>query len=238
MFISLGFATGAILGSLSYALALRSLEKESFWGRSYCPHCKKTLQWYDLFPIASFLLYRGKCRYCHKSISKEYLLVEIVMGILIAYLFWQQFDIFSLFFISILSVLFITDLKKMLIPDRIVLPAIVIALAAKPFAGNILTALGIAGFFYALILITKGKGMGGGDVKLGAFIGLGLGFPNGILALVLSFFFGALVSLALIFLGRKKFGQTIPFGPFLVIGSLIALFWGSNILDWYLQLGT
>lgn len=235
MFISFGFIIGAILGSLSYALALRSLGKESFWGRSYCPHCKKTLQWYDLFPIASFLLYRGKCRYCHKSISKEYLLVEITMGILIAFLFWQQFNIFNLFFATALTILFITDLKKMLIPDRIVLPAIVIALLAKPFAGNILTALGIAGFFYALILITKGKGMGGGDVKLGAFIGLGLGFPNGIVAIFLAFLLGAAFSIAALILRKKRLGQHIPFGPFLVIGSLTSLFWGEKIINWYLQ---
>lgn len=223
------------MGSLSYALALRSLGKESFWGRSYCPHCKKTLQWYDLFPIASFLFYRGKCRYCHKSISKEYLLVEITVGILIAFLFWQQFNIFNLFFVTILAILFITDIKKMLIPDRIVLPAIIIALAAKPFAGNILTALGIAGFFYALILITKGKGMGGGDVKLGGFIGLGLGFPNGIVAIFLAFLLGAVFSIVALILRKKRLGQHIPFGPFLVLGSLIALFWGNSILDWYLQ---
>lgn len=237
MLISLGFIIGAVLGSFTKALADRSLTNRTFWGRSYCLHCKHALRWYDLFPILSFVFLRGKCHYCHKSISKEYLLVEIVLGLLIAFLFWQQFDIFNLFFISILSVLFMTDIKKMLIPDRIVLPAIVIALAAKPFAGGILTALGIAGFFYALILVTRGKGMGGGDVKLGAFIGLGLGFPNGILALALSFFLGALVSLALIFLGKKKFGQTIPFGPFLVTGALIALFWGDKIINWYL-LGT
>lgn len=235
MFISFGFIIGAILGSLSYALALRSLGKESFWGRSYCPHCKKTLQWYDLFPIASFLLYRGKCRYCHKSISKEYLLVEITMGVLIAFLFWQQFNIFNLFFVTALAILFITDLKKMLIPDRIVLPAIIIALAAKPFAGNILTALGIAGFFYALILITKGKGMGGGDVKLGGFIGLGLGFPNGIVAIFLAFLLGAAFSIVALILRKKRLGQHIPFGPFLVLGSLIALFWGEKIINWYLQ---
>lgn len=232
MLISLGFIAGAILGSLSYALALRSLGKESFWGRSYCPQCKHVLRWYDLLPILSFILLRGKCRYCHKSISKEYLLAEIAMGILIALLFWQQFSIFNLFFVTILTILFITDLKKMLIPDRIVLPAIVTALIAKPLPANILTALGIAGFFYALILVTRGKGMGGGDVKLGGFIGLGLGFPNGILAVVLSFFLGALISLGLIFLGKKKFGQTIPFGPFLVTGSLIALFWGKQIINW------
>lgn len=157
------------------------------------------------------------------------------MGILIAFLFWQQFSIFNLFFVTALTILFITDLKKMLIPDRIVLPAIIIALAAKPFASNILTALGIAGFFYALILITKGKGMGGGDVKLGGFIGLGLGFPNGIVAIFLAFLLGAAFSIVALILRKKRLGQHIPFGPFLVLGSLIALFWGEKIINWYLQ---
>lgn len=235
MLISAGFIIGAILGSLSYALALRSLGKESFWGRSYCPHCKAKLRWYDLFPILSFVFLRGRCRYCRQSISKEYLLAEISMGILIAFVFWQQFSIFSLFFVTALIILFVTDIKKMLIPDRIVLPSIIIALIARPLPANILTALGIAGFFYALILITKGKGMGGGDVKLGGFIGLGLGFPNGIVAIFLAFLLGAAFSIVALILRKKRLGQPIPFGPFLVLGSLIALFWGNSILNWYLQ---
>ncbi len=293
-----GFILGTILGSFVKALADRSLTNKSFWGRSYCPKCKSKLHWYDLTPIVSYILLRGKCRYCHKKISVEYLVVEVVMGLLIGFLFWQslgsvqvtgyrlQFQdillllnlIFKAFFISILAVLFITDLKKMFIPDRIVVPAIVISViylaaitiykvgylyyylsqtrvgqlllppysdyfqnhalqTAQPFWGGVAAALVIGGFFYLLIIMTKGKGMGGGDVKLGAFIGLGLGFPNSIVALILSFISGAVFSLVLIFLGKKHFGQVIPFGPFLVLGSLIALFWGQRIIEAYLQLG-
>ncbi len=96
----------------------------------------------------------------------------------------------------------------------------------------------IGGFFWGLIIITRGKGMGGGDVKLGAFMGLMLGFPQSLIALILSFLTGAIFSMILIIFGKKHFGQTIPFGPFLVIGSLVALFWGNQIIDWYLHLGT
>lgn len=222
------------------------------------------------------------------------------MGILVGFLFWQSlgsvqvtgyrlqdfqtiqtfFDLaFKTFFITVLAILFLTDLKKMLIPDRIVLPAIKISIifmifitiikviflyftlnqttigkfllppksdffqrhaliTAEPLLGGIAMALAIGGFFTVLIMITKGKGMGGGDVKLGAFMGIVLGFPLGLLALVLSFLLGAVFSLILIFLGKKHFGQVIPFGPFLVTGSLIGLFWGKEILDWYLHLGT
>lgn len=293
----IGFLLGLVLGSFCLVLADRSLTKQSFWGRSYCPHCKRNLRWYDLFPILSFILLRGHCRYCRKVIKIEYLVVEVVMGFLVGVLFvleFQNFPLFSdffkltiffldllfkTFFIVVLASLFLTDLKKMLIPDRISLPAIWISLIfmsgitiykvgylyyylsqseigrlllpphspyfqrhaaviAQPLVGSILSGLGIACFFTLLIIITRGKGMGGGDVKLGALIGLALGFPLSLVALVLSFFTGAVLSIFLIIAGKKHFGQTIPFGPFLVLGSLISLFWGNQIMDWYFALGT
>lgn len=247
---SAGFILGTVLGSFAKALADRSLTNRSFWGRSYCPKCKQSLRWYDLFPILSFISTGGKCRYCHKRIGVEYLLVEIVMGILIGFLFWQSLFtpdlIVKTFSITILAVLFITDLKEMFIPDRIVIPAIIISLVylmflaiykmnLQPLFGPVLMALLIGSFFMALIIITRGKGMGGGDVKLGVFMGLALGFPQALIALIIAFLSGAIVSLMLIVGGKKHFGQVIPFGPFLVIGSLAALFWGDQILKWYLD---
>ncbi len=291
VWVSAGFILGLVLGSFIKVLADRSLVRQSFWGRSYCPNCKKHLRYYDLFPILSYLSTRGRCRYCHKKIGLEYPLVEVVMGLLVAFLFWQTFQslqftvyslqflslIFKTFFITILAVLFITDLKKMFIPDRIILPSLVIGFilslgitiykvgylyyflskslvgklllpphsdyflrhalfAAEPVLSGILMAAIIGGFFWGLIIVTKGKGMGGGDVKLGAFMGLMLGFPQALIALILSFLTGAVFSIILIIFGKKHFGQTIPFGPFLVLGSLIALFWGDQILNWYLSL--
>lgn len=302
MFIILGSILGLVLGSFVKALADRSLKGKSFWGRSYCPKCKKTLRYYDLFPILSFISTKGRCRYCHNKIGFEYPLMELVMGVLIAYLFsqysnnfqllisefkFQVSDIyavsilisnlfFKIFFICVLVVLFLTDLKKMFIPDRIILPSIKIGFifslvlsvykvgylyyflnntlfgkyllshsdyfqrhafyTLEPFLYSIMIGLLIGGFFWGLIIITKGKGMGGGDVKLGAFMGLMLGFPQAVLAILLSFISGAIFSIFLILLGKKSFGQTIPFGPFLVLGSLVVLFWGEKILNWYLSL--
>lgn len=244
--VILGFALGTILGSFVKVLADRSLGKKSFWGRSYCPKCQHKLAWYDLFPIFSYIFLQGKCRYCHKKIGKEYLLVELVMGILIAFLFWYSLSLLELisktFFIVILAVLFLTDIKEMFIPDRVILPSIIIGIVlnlitAQPFFFSLLTGLLIGAFFYGLIIITRGKGMGGGDVKLGAFIGIMLGFPQAIAAIILSFLTGAIFSIVLILTGKKHFGQTIPFGPFLVLGSLIMLYWGNQIIDWYLHLG-
>lgn len=289
---SAGFLLGAVLGSFIKVLADRSLSRQSFWGRSYCLSCEKGLRWYDLFPILSYLLLKGKCRYCRNKIKLEYLLVEVVVGILIGYLFWQSFQniqsfdfqflifisglLLKTFFISVLVTLFITDLKEMFIPDRIILKALVIGLislmaltvlkigylyyflsqnevwryllspysdyffrhsllSAQPLLGGIMMALIIGGFFYGLIVITKGKGMGGGDVKLGAFIGLMLGFPQSLVAIILAFLTGAIFSVGLIVIRKKHFGQSIPFGPFLVLGSLITLYFGQNVLDWYLS---
>lgn len=304
MSLIFGFILGTILGSGIKVLADRSLTNKSFGGRSYCPNCKKKLRWYDLFPVLSYIFLKGKCRYCHEKISVEYLLVEVAMGILMAFLFWQQSSKFQFlilnfksisnvqnfqflifffelilktFFIAVLAVLFLTDFKKMFIPDRIVLPAIVIGIIlslaivltkiaylyfyllqtdlgrlllppkneyfqrhvwqiTEPFLWSLLTGAVIAGFFFSLIIVTRGKGMGGGDVKLGAFIGIMLGFPAALFALVFSFLAGAIFSLGLIILRKKHFGQTIPFGPFLVLGSLIMLFWGDQVISWYMRL--
>lgn len=298
----LGFCLGISLGSFIKVLADRSLtEKDNnsvwykpFLGRSYCPKCKKALRWYDLFPIFSYLILGGKCRYCHKKISPEYPLVELVSGVLIAFLFWNGFDkflnapnifeqvislsdlFFKTFLISIFLAVALTDLKKTLIPDRIMFPAIVISisylafitifkiyylyysligtvlgkyllppysdyfrrhalLVADPLLGSFSAAIIISGFFLSLIILTKGRGMGGGDVKLGFFIGLGLGFGGGLLATILAFVTGAITSLFLIVLGKKGFKQNIPFGPFLVLGSLIVLYWSDPLLKWYTQ---
>lgn len=292
-----GFVIGTVLGSFTKVLADRSISSKSLWGRSYCPSCKQKLSWYDLIPILSYLNLRGRCRNCSKKISIEYLLIEVLMGVLIAGVFLKIDSlvipdligdpyksvasifniIFESFFVTILVAVAITDIKKTLIPDVIMLPAIIIAFLAQlafsifkigylyyylsqslvgklllpphsdyflrhvflislPFLEAVLIGLLIAGFFMALILITKGKGMGGGDVKLGAFMGLGLGFPNALLAVILAFIIGAVFALGMIFLKRKHFGENIPFGPFLVLGSLIAQFFGNQIVDWYLKL--
>ncbi len=107
---------------------------------------------------------------------------------------------------------------------------------AEPLYYGCLMAFLIGLFFYILIVLTKGKGMGGGDLKLGVFLGLAFGFPYSLVVLMLSFLLGALFGLGLIILRLKKFGQTIPFGPFLSLAGIITLFWGDKILAWYLSL--
>lgn len=106
----------------------------------------------------------------------------------------------------------------------------------QPLLMGCLMAVLIGFFFYILIIFTKGKGMGGGDLKLGVFLGLVFGFPYSLVALMMSFLLGSLFGIGLILTGKKKFGQTIPFGPFLSLAGIISIFWGGQILGWYLSL--
>lgn len=251
-----GFIIGVVLGSFIKATADRVILNKSLWGRSYCLHCKKRLQWYDLIPLFSCLVLRGKCRYCHRKIPFGDFLTEIILGLVVGVLFWLRVSpvlnppflselIFQLFIIVILSLIFIIDLKTGLIPDLVTYPASIIALfylflsslwqgAWTPALWAVLSGLGLAGIFTLLIILTQGKGMGWGDVKYVLFLGLALGFPNSLVAVFLAFLTGAVVSLALIVFGKKHFGQTVPFGPFLSLGALISLLFGSQIINWYL----
>lgn len=272
-YLGMGFVFGAALGSFTKVLADRSLKRQGINGRSYCPGCKTTLRWYDLLPVISFILIKGRCRYCRRKIGLEYIVIEIISGIIFSLLFSQLpysvfFSqdyfrtfitltdlLFKSFSICILLSVALTDIRKMLIPDRIILPSIVIAciylisitLIKTVYFGYMLiileslfypasAAILIAGFFYSLIVVTKGRGMGGGDVKLGAFMGLVLGFEMSMVALMIAFLSGSVVGILLIISGKKSFGEHIAFGPFLVLGSITALLWGKEILQWYLSL--
>lgn len=249
MILILVFILGLCVGSFLLVLIDRIPKDESFIkGRSYCDHCKKKLQWFDLIPLLSFIFLKRKCHYCHKKISFYYPLVELTTGALFLLIFnqiqisnFKLNDFFSLlyyfFIVSSLIVIFFTDIKYGIIPDKIVYPSIIIAFLYLILNINylllnhLLSAFSALGFFLLIFLLTKGKGMGFGDVKLSFLMGLVLGFPKIISALYLAFLTGALVSFILIICRKKKFfGATIPFGPFLVIGTITSLFWGEKLI--------
>jgi len=232
--------------------------------RSHCPGCQKTLAWYELIPLASFLILRGRCRHCRESISWQYPLVELSAGLLFVLIFNFQFSIFnefSIFKISIsgwlgliwllyvaavLIIIFVYDLKHYLIPDKILWPALGITflyrlvealnLGGWGFLNPLLSALAAAGFFLAIVVLTRGRGMGLGDVKLAFLMGLMLGWPMIGLALMLAFFSGSVVGIFLVIKGAKKMDSQIPFGPFLIGGTVLALLWGGGILNWVWRL--
>ncbi len=252
------FIFGLTLGSFLNSIIYRLPSGESFLiQRSYCPYCKHKLGWKDLIPIFSFLILKGKCRYCHQPISLQYPLVELATGILSVLIFWIfnfGFDlafgfwnlIFYLVIACFLIIIFVYDLKHYIIPDKIIYPAITLALIFNfqlsifnqfsILKFSIYSALGAAAFFGAIVLMSRGKWMGVGDVKLAFFMGLFLGFPNILIALFLAFFIGAIIGIGLIISGKKTLKSEVPFGPFLVVGTFTALFWGQAIINWYLNL--
>ena len=255
-----GLTIGSFLNCIIYRL---KEDKGFFWGRSYCPLCKHKLSSKDLIPLLSFLILRGKCRYCRKPISLQYPLVELATAILFVFIANQQLTISNqqltilsiinscfLFLVScFLIIIFIYDLKHFIIPDEIIYSAILVSgiwhLVSGVFfdlytkyeiLNAIYTALGASGFFLAIYLISQGKWLGFGDVKLAFFMGLFLGSPNILVALFLAFFIGALVGLGLIIAGKKTLKSEVPFGPFLVTGTFLAMFWAKEIINWYFNL--
>ncbi len=250
------FIFGVCIGSFVNCLIYRLEQNKSIMGRSFCPNCKHSLEWRDLIPIFSFLFLNGKCRYCDKKISYQYPVVEIATGItfLLVYLFqasgFKFQDIFALIFwfyiASSLIIIFIYDLKHYIIPDRVLIPAIIITaiydiiLVSFKFQISSLmnyfwAVLVSAGLFLVIFLMSRGKAMGFGDVKLAVLMGLLLGLPNILLALFLAFFFGAIIGLMLMVFEGKTLKSEIPFGPFLITGTFIAILWGTNIINWYIN---
>lgn len=251
------FILGLVVGSFLNVLIDRIPRDESIlYGRSYCEHCKHKLAWYDLIPLLSFLILRGKCRHCLSHISFYYPFVELITGIFFlliynfssgaGFSFVQQFSNYSLltltyylFITSALIVIFFTDLKYGIIPDKILYPSIIISFlyiilnTKYLILPNLIS--GVAAFFFFLIiyLITKGRGMGFGDVKLVFFMGIFLGSPKIIYALYLAFLTGAFISLILILCGQKNMKSIIPFGPFLVFSTFIVLFFQEKIMQFF-----
>lgn len=253
IFSLLAFAFGTIVGSFLNAVIYRlGREKSAFEGRSYCPNCKHTLSWRDLVPIFSFLVLSGRCRYCRKAISWQYPLVEIATGILFLIVVFFNFPNllaigYLLVIVSLLVVIFVYDLLHYIIPDNVVYPAIAFSTAwviLNVVFGTytigqgldyLYSALGAAGFFLLIVLVSKGKWMGVGDIKLAFFMGLVLSLPGILVALFFAFFSGAIIGLGLIMAGKRGLKSEIPFGPFLVSGTFFALFFGEKIANWYLN---
>lgn len=239
-----GLAIGSFLNVLIYRLPKGSSVVK---GRSYCPVCRHKISWTDNIPLFSFLFLSGKCRHCHKPISLRYPLVEATTGLLFALAVKNSlfsFDFFSLinlfyqfFLISVLITIFFIDLEHQIIPDKLTFLAVLVSFLflfsfnrSLLFFNSLFSALGATFFFFLLYLLTKGRGMGLGDVKFVFLLGLVLGFPKTVIALYLAFLTGAAIGVILILLRRARFGQKIAFGPFLVLGFLLTFFWGDQLI--------
>lgn len=236
---------GAVVGSFLNVVILRLPRADTsiVFPASHCPQCKQPLRWYDNIPIISYLILRGRCRTCSKSISLQYPLVELTMAILAAVLalrfnFSFVFVLYFIFFAALLVIIFI-DFHHQIIPDRISLPGIFIGFVGSFFNDHVTwqqSGLGIllgGGILYAVAygyyFLTRREGMGGGDIKLLAMIGAFLGWQSLLFVIFSSSVAGSVVGIAAM-IKQKKGGQTrIPYGPFLALGAMVYLIFDRQI---------
>ena len=246
------FIIGSVIGSFLNVCIYRMPKNESIiTPASRCPHCKKTIFWYDNIPFVSFLLLGGKCRNCKERISIRYFIVELLTALMALFLYMQfglsvKFFVYALLFSGLIVATFI-DLEHRIIPDEISIGAIVLGVlinalfpAMHGFSNFkqalIFSGLGILAGGGTLYLtgmlgdfIFKKESMGGGDIKLLAGIGAFLGWKIAILIFFIAPVFGAIVGMIVKI--RKKV-SIIPYGPFISLSTFIALFWGNEIIDW------
>jgi prepilin signal peptidase PulO-like enzyme (type II secretory pathway) len=254
------FFIGSCVGSFLNVVVIRSLLGQSWWwGRSRCDTCQKILSWYELSPLVSFLVLGGKCRNCKKEIDIMHPVVEVLTGSLFVWWWIIGFAFFqlgtqplqavqALFWLCIgvaFVAILISDFVAYIIPDwtllwiffstltyRLLLVGVGIYNPAD-FARAMLLGCVFLLFFLSLWLITKGKGMGFGDVKFVFVLGVLLGWPNGLVAVSIAFLSGAVVGVGAMIVAGKNGKTALPFGPFLITGAIVALVWGENLVQWY-----
>ena len=256
---------GLAIGSFLNVVIDRLPRKESLaFPSSHCEACDHKLSFFDLIPLFSYLILRGRCRYCRARIPLRVLLVETGGGVIFVLAYWQfgfsaEFA-YAAFWSCIFLVIIFIDWEHKLILNRITYPAALLALVVfgidaivpewgvltyiKSFwsesgimsisivNGVVGGAIGFAYFFIVKMIYPRGMGIG--DIKLACLIGLVTGFPLAIAALLTGIFIGGLVGVILLIFRKKGRKDPVPYGTFLAIGPVIALFWGNEILNWYL----
>ena len=247
--IILIFIYGLLIGSFLNVVIYRIPREENIaWPGSHCPGCGHGLKWYDNIPLLSYLLLKGRCRYCKEEISLQYPLVEALNGIIyvLLYIFFYQVKLDFVFLALISSTLLailVIDLKEQLIPDVLVVIVLISSIIHKallhflegipfPLTDSLLGLIIAGGLFLLIVFVSRG-GMGGGDVTLIGALGFVLGVRGILMVIFLSFVLGSVISIFLLAARIKSRKDPIPFGPFIVISFYITLFFGDNILNWY-----
>ncbi|MEK6775048.1 MAG: prepilin peptidase [Bdellovibrionota bacterium] len=242
---------GAIFGSFGNVIIYRLPANESVVSpRSRCGQCHKTISWYDNIPLLSWFVLRGRCRNCKARYSFRYVLVEYLMAFAFVACYHQfgfsWFLIEALIFIFGLIVSSFIDIDHMILPDEFTLGGLVLGLIGaalnpqREFLPALIGAFVGGGFLwlmaYMYFLFTKVEGMGGGDIKLLAWIGAVLGWKAIPFVIMTAAIFGSTVGLALAWRQKKGLKTMIPFGPYLALGAIIYLLGGQTIGEWYFHL--
>ncbi len=251
------FTVGIFLGSFFNVVADRLPRGKTLNGRSKCDSCHHTLSWYDLIPLISYTLLSGKCRYCRASLSIQYPLSELATGVLFV-LTWQlstlwyrdfYLHLIHLAITSVIIIMVLSDLRYHILPDQLQIALIVFGtlrnimmwqIAGGGDSWSALTFMGQALFngaittlpLLAIYLLTKGRGMGFGDVKLSFSFGYILGLWEGLGGLYIGFVVGGIIGGLLLLFKLKSLKSKVAFGPFLLLGFYSMLFWQYEIMSW------
>ncbi|HMB26138.1 MAG TPA: prepilin peptidase [Patescibacteria group bacterium] len=251
------FFIGACFGSFLNVVIHRLPEHKSVVKKkSHCPYCHKEIKFYDLIPVLSFIWLKGKCRSCGKKISWQYPAVELFTALSFLFIAYHHQVLESLFnpwffrdliFVLGLIIIFVADLRYYLVFDLVVIPLAVFALFINLFLFGsdlgfwsmfwnlALSAMLGGGFFWLQYVISKGRWVGAGDIRLGVLFGFMFGWPRILAVLILAYVSGAIISLFLVALKRKNMKSQVPFGVFLSLAALVVLFYGNEIVNWYLS---
>jgi leader peptidase (prepilin peptidase)/N-methyltransferase len=255
LFALLGLAIGSFL---NVCIDRLPQNKSIVLPPSHCEACQHKLAAKDNIPMFSYLRLRGRCRYCQASIPRRIFWVELATSLIFALLCWHyglsvELGVMA-FYACLFIIIFVIDLEQGLILNKVVYPGMVVALllallpqswltqtiwltqVIKPGIASAALGGGIGFGIFLLIAIVSRGGMGWGDVKLAALIGLATGFPLVFVAIIMGAILGGIVAVALMIAKKRTRRETIPFGPFLALAAMVTLLWGSNILNWYLGL--
>lgn len=247
------FFFGLILGSFLNSIVWRLWDNIAIFSRSrsICVNCRQQLSWKENIPLISWLVLKGHCAHCKKDISTYYPLVELGVAIsltLVAYHYFPtpHFSEWSLLrdfiFLAFLVVIFVQDLRYQVILSNVVWIGAVFGLIINVsflnynFNSLALGALIGGGFFLAQYLLSNGRWIGGGDVRLGVMMGLWLGWQNTVVAIFLAYVVGAIFAVLLLITKRADRKTAIPFGTFLAASTVVAMYWGQSLIQWYVGL--
>ncbi|MCX7916511.1 MAG: prepilin peptidase [bacterium] len=249
------FILGLFFGSFANVCIYRLPKGKSIvYPNSFCPYCNKSIKWYDNIPILSYIFLKGRCRNCKKPISPRYFIVELLTGILF-FAIYKRFGltistiIYNFLILCLIIVSFI-DIETFLISDIIVIPGIIIGLLLSFLFPGIHNMDHINGFLYSLKgtilgggiliflgfigkLLFKKEAMGGGDVKLLGMVGAFLGWKCVIITLLIASFAGVIFNIPLMIIRKKNFGDLIPFGPYLAIGTIVSIFLKGRYISYF-----
>ncbi len=247
------FFFGLILGSFLNSIVWRLWDNIALFSRSrsMCVNCRQKLSWKENIPLLSWLVLKGRCAHCNKDISAYYPLVELGVAIFLTLVAYHYFPISNFsewnllrdfVFISFLVIIFVQDLRYQVILSNVVWIGAIFGLVVNisflhyDFNSLALGALIGGGFFGAQYLLSNGRWIGGGDVRMGVMMGVWLGWQNIIVAIFLAYIVGAIFAIFLLLTKKADRKTAIPFGTFLAFSTVIAMYWGQSLIHWYLGL--